>query len=90
MLLGGAFADESTPAKDVRLGPLKDLDGYFPFKVPATRAEWEKRAEEVRLRIRVSQGLFPEPTKTPLNAVVHGRIEMDDYTVEKVFFESTG
>ena len=42
----------------------------------------------MRLRIRVSQGLFPEPTKTPLNAVVHGRIEMDDYTVEKVFFES--
>ena len=86
-LTGSLLADDA-PQTDVRLGPLKDLDGYFPFKVPATRAEWEKRAEEVRLRIRVSQGLFPEPTKTPLNAVVHGRIEMEDYTVEKVFFES--
>ena len=87
-LVGSAFAEDAAPSPDLRLGPLKDLDGYFPFAVPKTRADWEKRAEEVRLRIRVSQGLFPEPTKTPLNAVVHGRIEMDDYTVEKVFFES--
>ena len=28
------------------------------------------------------------PTKTPLNAVIHGRVDRDDYTVEKVFFES--
>ncbi len=88
VLLTSAFAQDAAPPGDIRLGPLKDLDGYFPFKVPATRAEWETRAEEVRKRILVSQGLFPEPTKTPLHAVVHGRIEMDDYTVEKVFFES--
>ncbi len=89
-LLGSAFAfaEDPAPPADIRLGPLKDLDGYFPFKVPDTRAEWEKRSEEVRLRILVSQGLFPQPTKTPLNAVVHGCIEMEDYTIEKVFFES--
>ena len=87
-LMGSAFADDSAPPADVRLSPLKDLDGYFPFKVPATRAEWDTRAEEVRRRILVSQGLFPMPTKTPLNAVVHGRIEREDYTVEKVFFEA--
>jgi dienelactone hydrolase len=74
--------------KDVRLGPLKDLDGYFPFTPPPTREAWERRAEEVRMQIRVALGLFPEPTRTPLNAVVHGRIEQADYTVEKVFFES--
>ena len=28
------------------------------------------------------------PTKTPLNAVIHGKIERPDYTVEKVYFES--
>ena len=88
ILLGSAFAQDPAPPADIRLGPLKDLDGYFPFTVPKTRAEWETRAEEVRKRILVSQGLFPQPTKTPLNAVVHGRIEMEDYTVEKVFFES--
>ncbi|MSR66981.1 MAG: hypothetical protein EXS24_06365, partial [Pedosphaera sp.] len=44
---------------DVRLQPLKDLDGYFPFVVPATKAEWDKRAEFVRHQILVSQGIWP-------------------------------
>lgn len=82
LLAAARAADETQP------GQLKDLDGYFPFKVPATEAEWQTRAEELRRRILVSQGLFPLPTKTPLNAVIHGRIEQDDYTVEKVFFEA--
>jgi dienelactone hydrolase len=28
------------------------------------------------------------PVKTPLNAVIHGRIEQPEYTIEKVYFES--
>jgi len=73
---------------DVRLKPLKDLDGYFPFTPPASKAEWDKRAERVRRQVLVSQGLWPMPTKTPLNAVIHGRIDRGEYTVEKVYFES--
>ena len=73
---------------DVRLQPLKDLEGYFPFSVPATVAEWNKRSEFVRRQILVSQGIWPLPTKTPLMPVIHGRIERDDYTIEKVYFES--
>ncbi|MBI5384726.1 MAG: acetylxylan esterase [Verrucomicrobia bacterium] len=73
---------------DVRLQPLKDLDGYFPFTPPASKAAWEKRAEYVRRQILVSQGLWPMPTKTPLNAVIHGRVDRGEYTVEKVYFES--
>jgi hypothetical protein len=42
----------------------------------------------VRRQILVAEGLWPMPTKTPLNAVIHGRIERPEYTVEKVFFES--
>lgn len=75
-------------AEDIRLKPLKDLDGYFPFSVPGSTAEWEKRAESVRLQIRVALGLYPEPDRTPLNAVIHGRMALDGYTVEKVYFES--
>ena len=74
--------------KDVRLGAPKDLNGYFPFIVPKTRAEWDERAASVRRQILVSQGLWPLPTKTPLNAVIHGSMDMGDYTVEKVYFES--
>ena len=73
---------------DVRLNPLKDLDGYFPFTPPASKADWEKRAERVRRQILVAEGLWPMPTKTPLNAVVHGKVDRGEYTVEKVYFES--
>jgi len=73
---------------DRRLEPPKDLDGYFPFTPPASPAEWERRAERVRRQILISQGLWPMPTKTPLNAVIHGRIDRGEYTVEKVYFES--
>jgi dienelactone hydrolase len=74
--------------RDRRLEPLKDLDGYFPFTPPDTREAWARRAEEVRRRILVSQGLWPTPTRTPLNPVIHGRRDLGEYTVEKVFFES--
>src|SRR5437773_2078063 len=73
---------------DIRLEPLKDLDGYFPFTPPASKAAWETRAERVRRQILVSQGLWPMPTKTPLNPVIHGKIDRGEYTVEKAYFES--
>lgn len=75
-------------AEDVRLQPLKDLDGYFPFTPPSSLPGWEQRKEYVRRQILVAAGLWPMPTKTPLNAVIHGRIDCDGYTVEKVYFES--
>src|SRR5713226_7673971 len=74
--------------KDSRLGKPKDLNGYFPMKVPASKEEWEKRRKELREQVLVALGLWPMPPKTPLNAVIHGKIDRDDYTIEKVFFAS--
>ncbi|MBM3835495.1 MAG: acetylxylan esterase [Verrucomicrobia bacterium] len=85
---GPRVLPQGTLPNDKRLQPPKDLDGYFPFQVSKTPEEWSKRAERVRQQILVSQGLWPMPTKTPLNPVIHGKIERDDYTVEKVYFES--
>jgi dienelactone hydrolase/pimeloyl-ACP methyl ester carboxylesterase len=73
---------------DYRLGKLKTLDDYFPFKVPKTLAEWEARRTQLREQLLVANGLWPLPEKTPLNPVVHGKVERDGYTVEKVHFES--
>jgi len=73
---------------DRRVKDPKDLDGYFPFEVPASKETWAERAEKVRLQMRVALGLWPEPERTPLNPVIHGRIEQADYTLEKVYFES--
>ncbi|MFM8578187.1 MAG: hypothetical protein ACKOCN_05235 [Planctomycetaceae bacterium] len=82
-------------AEDVRLSPPKDLDGFFPFQPPESVEAWKIRADDVRRRILVSQGLWPSPTKADLHAVIHGTIEIADahapgggYTISKVFFES--
>jgi dienelactone hydrolase len=73
---------------DSRLGPLRTLDDYFPFTPVASKDAWTARASDVRRRILVSQGLWPMPSRTPLEAVVHGKVERDDFTVERVFFQS--
>ncbi|MCA9217725.1 MAG: acetylxylan esterase [Planctomycetales bacterium] len=79
---------EGESINDWRLKPLKDLDGYFPFEPSKSKDAWNARADSIRRRILVANGLWPMPTKTPLNAVVHGKIDFDDYSVEKVYFES--
>lgn len=79
---------EGTLPDDTRLEPLKTLNGYFPFVVPATPEQWQSRAEEVRRQLLVSQGLWPMPERTPPRAVIHGLVDRDEYTVEKVFLES--
>jgi hypothetical protein len=75
--------------KDRRLGPPRTLDDKdFDLKVPATREDWQARRQAVREQVLVATGLWPLPPKTPLNPVVHGKIDRDGYTVEKVFFAS--
>ena len=82
-------------ADDARFAPPKDLNGFFPFTPPASIDTWDSRADYVRRRVLVSQGLWPPPTKSPLNPVIHGTITIADeaapgggYTISKVYFES--
>ncbi len=79
---------EGQTPKDVRLGPLKDLNGYFPFTPAKSKEDWAPRAAEVRRRILVANGLWPMPERTPPNAVVHGKVDRDTYTIERVYLES--
>lgn len=51
-----------------------------------TAKDWQQRARVIRDSIRAWTG--PLPLATPLNARVTGRIERQDYVVEKVLFES--
>ena len=82
-----ALPDGKVP-NDSRLKPSLTLHGYHPFRPVASKGEWEIRQEEIVRRIAVGCGLWPQPTKTPLNAVTHRKIDQGDYTVEAVFFES--
>ena len=87
-ILSLALRAVAAPPADDRTGPLKDLNGYFPFSPPDDKAAWEKRAASLRRQLLVSLGLHPLPEKTPLRPVIHGRIDAGDCTVEKVIFES--
>jgi hypothetical protein len=81
------FTGDKKPT-DARL-QLRDLyKSYFPFVVPKSKEEWAARKAVVRERLLVANGLWPLPEKTPLKPVIHGLIERDGYTVEKVFFAS--
>ena len=77
-----------TVTSDTRLGAAKHVSTPWALRRYRTLAEWEQRAAAIRRHILVCAGLWPLPEKTPLKAQVFGRIERDDYAVEKVFFES--
>ena len=75
-------------AEDHRDEEPRNLNGYFPFEVPASTTAWSQQAEERRQQLLVANGLWPMPTRTPLNAVIHGKLDQGDYTVEKVYMET--
>ena len=83
-----SFAQEDAAANRKEAVQLKTLNGHFPFQVPDDRAAWEERSQLLRERVLVATGLWPMPEKTPLRPVLHGKIERDGFTVEKVYFQS--
>ncbi len=87
-LLLAVAAFTSAFGADRRDGPLRDLNGYFPFTPPTDAAAWSEQQARIRQRVQVALGLLPMPTRTPLHAVIHGKIDGGDYTIEKAYFES--
>ncbi len=73
---------------DQRLGILRSNREYYHFPGYESKREWLERKYELNDHILVSMGTYPLPEKTPLNPKIFGRIEHEDYTVEKVYFES--
>ncbi len=84
-LFGVALTASGADATTWQYGVEQPWDFKPQFK---DQAEWERRAEPLRTQTLVATGLWPMPEKTPLNAMVHGKIERDAYTIEKVFFAS--
>ncbi len=92
-----ARADQPDPTRvlpagqeltDSRTGPLRTLDTYAPFKPPATLEAWKKLRQELREQVLVANGLWPMPAPCPLQADIHGKLDMGRYTIEKVSFVS--
>ena len=84
--LAHVFVEASQVANDARGGTPRDLN--TPYTFPGyTKAEWTEKAEALRQQIRVANGLVPTHEPTPLNAEIFGKIEREDYSIEKVHFE---
>ena len=84
--LAHVFTEASQGVSDARGGTPRDLN--TPYTFPGyTKAEWTEKAAALRQQIRVANGLVPTHEPTPLNAEIFGRIEREDYSVEKVYFE---
>jgi dienelactone hydrolase len=58
------------------------------WTAPASKEQWAQRRPQVHTQMLAANGLWPLPEKTPLNPTIHGKIERDGYTIEKVFFAS--
>ena len=84
--LAHVFTDPSQTVNDARGAASRDLNTPYTFP-NYTKAEWSEKSASLREQIRVANGLVPAHEPTPLNAQIFGRIEHNDYSVEKVYFE---
>ncbi|MDH3245223.1 MAG: alpha/beta hydrolase family protein, partial [Saprospiraceae bacterium] len=76
----------------------KQLEAYFSSETQAlaetTRKElreisdWQSYSDVAREELQEMLGLLPYPAKSPLRATVTGVVEHDEFTVEKVHFQS--
>ncbi|HMP81567.1 MAG TPA: alpha/beta hydrolase family protein [Verrucomicrobiota bacterium] len=54
-----------------------------------TAADWNKNRDEYRRQLQEMLGLLPMPERTELKAVVTGRLDHDEFTVEKLQFQAS-
>ncbi|MCX5769138.1 MAG: acetylxylan esterase [Candidatus Hydrogenedentes bacterium] len=80
--------DEPRAVRDDRTSTIRDTDTTFTMPYYESAEQWEAYAKNLRRRVLLSSGLLPMPEKTPLNAEISGRVDHDDYSVEKVRIEA--
>ncbi|MCG9127804.1 acetylxylan esterase [Candidatus Poribacteria bacterium] len=85
--LAHVFSDPTQTVNDARGAASRDLNTPYTFP-NYTKDEWEKKSESLRQQVRVANGLLPVHEPSPLNAEIFAKIERDDYSVEKVYFEA--
>ncbi len=91
-----AVAFCSTPMDD-RIGRIITFTEWLrhelarlevPRPAPRSVSEVSERQQELRSRLLDTLGLDPLPPRTPLNPSIKGRIEKEDYVIEKIAYES--
>lgn len=54
----------------------------------ATKMAWDTRSQEIKKQILAGMDLEKMPAKPTSKPQIYGKMEMDGYTIEKVYFES--
>ncbi len=75
-LLAEYFVAETALLRDACLAEVKTLD------------DWNAKQGEYRRQLREMLGLDPLPEKTDLKPVITGKLEHDEFVVEKLHFQS--
>lgn len=70
------FRLETQKLQDACLADIKDL------------ADWKAKREDYRRQLLEMLGLDPLPERTDLQATVTGRVEHEEFTIEKLHFQS--
>jgi Acetyl xylan esterase (AXE1) len=80
--------DSVQPPRDDRRTHVRTNYQGVDFQAPVSLAAWRDRAHHLREQMRVTLGLWPAFPKTPLNPRIDGKLDRDDYTIEKVVLET--
>lgn len=88
ILASSLIAGQEIPEVDRRITEIRHLDLIYNFPQYRTKEEWLAHAAHLQKQILFSAGLWPMPVKTPIKAVIFGKTDRGDHTVEKVYFES--
>jgi dienelactone hydrolase len=75
-------------AQDAKKPPVKP--GWQERLERAIRSPeaWKARREEIRRQILVAAGLYPEFERPPLKPEIFGKVDAEDYTIERVSLET--
>src|SRR5215831_21165277 len=86
LITAGLFAQIS--ARDSRIAEQPNTNTHFQMPAYKTLAEWEARRAHLLRQILSAAGLAPMPVKHDLHPRIFGRIENQDYSIEKVLLET--
>ena len=80
--------ETSEAAGDARRTHIRTNWQGADFQAPQTAQAWRDRAVHLREQMLIALGLWPMFPKAPLNPKISGKLDRDDYTIEKVVLET--
>ncbi len=88
-ILPKSQVSEDSTFRDSRFMTMRKGDKMV-YEMPEfkTLEQWQAFSEQLRRNILISTGLYPMPEKTALSSRIFSMTRHEDYTVEKVLFES--